>query len=468
MDPVKTPGDWRTLRRYLPQLCAGESGFTVIELIMTAVILAIISAPISGVLLAAAANSKAARERTASDQFLATKVEALRTIPYTQVGIVGGNPSGLLPAATTATLPNGTGVTITSKVTFVNDPIPTAYVTNADYKKVVLTVTRTSDGKELSSVTTYVASASAPPLAGTGWVQIKRTIVDAVTTSPLPGADIDVTGGPSSVSRGDTADGAGVVLFPALDSASSGTPVYAIDATLTGYSEYPDDLAPQLPEQVGSSPGLVSNATIRMYQPVTLTVNVQTSSGAAYTSGATVSLASSRCGVATVSIPAGQSSTTFTTCQWANGKTISLVPNVLGQTPSFDTYNATAWSNSGGFWGTPTAFTVPSAYPTTLSKTVNVKFSSTTYATTKTVNVNVKRGGSNDGNARVVLTGGPAGVALYGVTNSSGNASFTIPVNATASTFTVAANEQGVASGSTTFQASTSTTSPIAVNMTIS
>jgi hypothetical protein len=440
----------------------------VIELIMTALILAIISAPISGVLLAAAANSKSARDRTASDQLLATKVESLRTVPYTQVGIVGGNPSGILDDSYTDKLPNGLSVTVTTKVTFVNDPIPTAYVTNADYKKVVLTITRTSDGKQLATATSYVASASAPPLAGTGWVQIKRTVVDAVTTSPLPGATVTVTGGPSSANRSDTTDGAGVVLYPALDSASSGTPVYAVDSALTGYTEFPDDLAPSAPEQVGSSPGYVSNATIRMYKGATLTINVQDSNGNPYTGGATVSLGSSRCGVASISIPAGQSSTTVTNCQWATSKTTALVPNVLGQTPSFDKYGATAYKTSSGFWGTPAQFTVPSAYPTTLTQTVNIRFSSTTYLTTKTVNVNVKKGGSNDGNCRVVLTGGPAGVYLYGTTDSSGNASFTIPVNATSTAFTVTANDQGAAQGSSTFSASSATTSPIASNVTIS
>jgi hypothetical protein len=197
-------------------------------------------------------------------------------------------------------------------------------------------------------------------------------------------------------------------------------------------------------------------------------VNVQTSAGVPYTSGATVSVESSRCGVAAYTIPSGQSSATFATCQWATNKTTDLVPNVLGQTPSFDNYSVTAYKTASGFWGSTTPFTVPSAYPGTLSKTVTVKFSATTYATTKTVNVNVKKAGVNDANARVVLTGGPAGVYLYGTTDGSGNASFTIPVTSTASTFTVSANDQGATSGSTTFSASSSTTSPIASNVTIS
>src|SRR5690242_13320849 len=49
---------WRAAARLLDN----ESGFTIIELVMASVVLAIISAPVAGVLLAAAAQSKTARE----------------------------------------------------------------------------------------------------------------------------------------------------------------------------------------------------------------------------------------------------------------------------------------------------------------------------------------------------------------------------------------------------------------------
>ena len=80
-----------------------------IEMIMTAVILAIIAVPISGVLLAAAAESSVARERTAADQLVQAKLEAIRTLSYAQVGITGGNPPGTLTASISAGLPNGSG-----------------------------------------------------------------------------------------------------------------------------------------------------------------------------------------------------------------------------------------------------------------------------------------------------------------------------------------------------------------------
>jgi hypothetical protein len=439
-------------------------------MIVTSVILVIISAPIAGVLLASAADSAKARERTAADQLIQAKLETIRTLPYASVGLAGGNPPGTLVASVSTSLPSGEKVTVTTQATYVTDSIPTAYVTHADYKKVVVTITRQSDGAQLSQDTTFVASASAPPLAGTGWVQIKRQVVDAVTAQPIVGASVALTGGPpAAVNRTDATDGSGTVLFPALDSSSTVPPPnYTLAAVLTGYNVFPDDLPPMAPEQVGAAPGVVSTATIRMYLPTSLTVNVQTSAGAAYTGGATVSLESSRCGVTTVSIPAGQSSAAITTCDWSKGNTVKLVPNVLGQSPLFDKYGATAWSTSGGFWGAATPFTIPSAYPNTLTQTVNVKFGATTYATTKTVKVTVTKAGNPDTNARVNVTGGPAGVFLYGTTDASGQVTLTIPVTATASTYTVNANDQGATSGTTTFSASTGSTSPIASAVTIS
>jgi hypothetical protein len=401
------------LLRRAVRFMGGEAGFTIIELGMTALILAIVSAPIAGILMAANAQSSAARARTSADQLLASQVEFLRTLPYTQVGVTGGNPDGILDSSDSDKLASGEAVTITTKVAFVNDPIPTAYVTNADYKKVTITITRTSDGKQLGTSTTYVASASAPPLAGTDWVQIKRTVLDAVKNTPVVGASVHLTGGPSSEDRTDT--------------------------------------------------------TLRMYKNgASLTINVQNANGTAYTGGATVSLQSSRCGVGSVSVPVGQSSVVITNCQWATGKTVNLVPNVLSQTPTFDKYSATAYQTSSGLWGTATPFVVPSNYPTTMTQSVTIKFSSTTYPSTKTLNVTVTKSGVADANARVLVSGGPAGVALYGTTDSSGKATFTIPVTSTSTSYTIAPNDMGVVRGSASFSASTATTNPINQTVAIS
>jgi prepilin-type N-terminal cleavage/methylation domain-containing protein len=465
------------VRLLLKRICSDASGFTMIELVMTSVILLIISAPIAAILMAAAAENRSARDDTAASQLLQTQVEAVHALPYTQVGVANGNPPGALQASTSSTLANGTQVTVGMSVVFVNDPIPTAYVTNADYKRVTITITRNSDSKVLASNSIVVSAASAPPYAGTNWVQIKRTVVDAVTLSPIGGGSIGISGGPSgTASRTDTTDGSGTVLFPALDNTTSGSPSYTVTPTLSGafsgYSVFPDDLAPQSPTQVSSAAGTNSIANLRLYQPATLTVNLQSSTGTKYTGAATVSVESTRCGVAAqgVTSPNASGSVVFTTCSYANGKTVPFVPNVAGQTPSFDKYTVTIWN--GSTYGWSSAFTVPASYPTNLQQSVNVKFNTTTYTSLKTFNVTVKKSGSNDTQARVYVTctAGPAsGIALYGLTNSSGVATFQIPTNATGNNCTVAANDQGAVSGSWTTPSTAlwtaSTTSPIAVTV---
>ena len=375
-----------------------------------------------------------------------------------------------MAASVTTSLPNGEKVSVATQATYVTDPIPTAYVTHADYKKVVVTVTRLSDNRVLAQNTTYVASASAPPLAGTGWVLIKRQVIDGVTTQPLVGASVNVTGGPNSANRTDTTDGSGTVLFPALDSSPVHPPPdYMVAATMTGYNVFPDDLPPMAPEQLGASPGANSTATIRMYLPTSVTINVQASNGAPYTGGATVSLQSSRCGVTSVSIPSGQSSTTITTCAWATGKTNSTRP----EPPRTDAALRQVQRHgvvaiSGGFWGGATPFTVPSNYPTTLSQTATVRFAATAY-TTKTVKVTVTKGGSADTNARVNVTGAALGVYLYGTTDSNGQVTPHDPRHLDVEHLHGQRQRPGRdVTGRTSFSASTGSTSPITSTVPIS
>ena len=460
-----------------------QAGFTLIEVLLAGVMLAIISAPIGAILSQGAVIAKLSRERTGADELAQTQIESLRSLPYTQVGIVNGNPSGQLAASTsTFKLPSGEAVTVSWQITWVNDKVPeNPYQTNADYKKVVLSITRNSDNHLLTQKTTFVAAASAPPSAGTTWVQIKRTLQDVVTLSPLVGANVAVTGGPKAVNRNDTTDASGTVLFPALDSITPAGTAYTVTPTLSGYSVFPDDMAPAVQTTVPSTPGLNSIATIRMYKGTSLTVNVQTSAGAAFTGGATVSLDSSRCGIQTQTIPSGQSSVTFTQCYPWGTTLVPLPPNVSGQTPADSTYYVTAWSTSGttGNWSTGTAVAVPSNYPTTLTQSVNVKFVSTTFTTTnsqqKAVKVTVTKGGVNDTNARVELTGSPTGIspgiALFGTTNGSGQVTFAnVPVitGSGTTTFTISANDQGLTKGTATVALNSSSSSTTSVTVAIS
>jgi Tfp pilus assembly protein PilE len=469
MASVASPRD--TIRISRLRAFRDEAGFTLIEVVLAGLMLAILSVPISALLSSTSAIARLDRERTGADQLAQARIETLRTLPYTQVGITGGNPPGVLTASTASTLPSGEAVTIATQVSWVADPDPAvAYPTNADYKKVVLTITRSSDGKQLSQKTTFLSSASAPPSAGSLWVQVKRQVIDAVTNLPLPGATVNLTGGPSSENRTDTTDASGTVLFPALDNSTNGTPVYTLATLLGGYNVFPDDLSPGAASSISSAASVNSVGTLRLYKPTTLTVNLQSSSGAAYTAGATISVDSSRCGVSTATVGA-TGSVPITSCSYATGKSVLLPPNVTGQVPADDKYFVTAWSNSGGFWVATSAagVLVPSAYPNTLTQSVTLKFPVTTYSTTRTINVTVTKSGANDPNARVELTGGAPGVYLYGTTNSSGVASFTVPVTSTGFTFKATANDMGAASGTaTTASLTNSPTTAVALPVTIS
>ena len=451
------------------------AGFTLIEVVFAGLMLAILSVPISALLSSTSAIARLDRERTSADQLAQTQIETIRALPYFNVGLVGANPQGTIVSPTTATLPSIGSVTVATKVTYVADALPgNPYPTQADYKKVVLTITN-SAGKQLAQKMTYIAPASAPPNAGSTWDSIQRTVVDAVTNLALPGASVNLTGGPDTnpvTNRTDTTDAAGSVLFPALSTTANGTPGYTLVTTpLTGYNIFPDDLAPGSASSVSSIVGNNSVGTIRMYKSgVSLTVNVQSSTGSAWTTGATVSLDSSRCGVQTASVSAS-GSVTFTACNYATGAqySVPLVPNVLGQVPLFDKYYVTAWSTTGNYWSAGTAVTVPSNYPTTLTQSVNVKFNATAAGQTKVINVTVKKGGSADANARVEVTGGPFSVYVYATTNGSGVATVTVPVNGTGYVFTVNAMDTSGAKGTTpTASISTSTTSPIAQTVNIS
>lgn len=451
-----------------------EAGFTLIEVLIAGLMIVIIGAPLALILTSSAALAGNARERTTADQLAQTSIETIRTLSYTQVGINGGNPDGVLSASTAANLPSGEQVHIGTTVKFVSDSIPgNPYPTNADYKKVVLTVTRDSDGAQLAQKTTFIASASAPPLSGSDWVQVKRTAIDAITSLSIPGVSVHLTGGPNSEDRTDITDSAGVVLFPSLDSDST-APVanYTLaSAPPFGYLVFPDDIAPGATSTIPASPGANSINTIRMYKTgISLTVNVQDKNGAAYTGGTTLYLDSSRCG-ATLTIPSGQSSGTFTTCSYSGLQAaVQLPPNLSGQLPLFDKYYVTG--NSGGNWSPAVASTVPSAYPTTLTQTATVKFSSTTFSTTKAIVVKVTKAASNDTNARVEVTGNPTGLGsafyIYGTTNSSGTVTINVPVISTSTTYTINANDMGVTKGTGTVSLNTGSSATTNVTVAIS
>src|SRR5689334_264742 len=150
------------------RLLRKEDGFGLLETTMAMSLFAVVSAPLAGVLLASVAQQKAAHERTLAAETAQAAIESVRSLPYDSVGVVNGNPAGTVAPAQTATAlgVQGLDATVTMKVSYMDDAPATSYRTRADYKKVVVTVTRNTDQRQLAQDVTYVATPGAGPSAG--------------------------------------------------------------------------------------------------------------------------------------------------------------------------------------------------------------------------------------------------------------------------------------------------------------
>ena len=114
-----------------------QSGFGLMELIVTIAIFAILLSAVLGTFGALSRASAAANEKIVLSSLATNYLEVVRNMPYSQVGTLEGNPHGNLPdldAAFTQTI-NGNKYNIFYKVTYIHDPADSATGT-PDYKQV--------------------------------------------------------------------------------------------------------------------------------------------------------------------------------------------------------------------------------------------------------------------------------------------------------------------------------------------
>src|SRR5690242_10797355 len=150
----------------------GEDGFTIIELLTASMILLLVSVPLTAVLTSASVIQRLAQQRTGAEQLAAAEIEQVRGTAYDLIGTTGGNPPGNFPGSQQSTV-GGTRMLVKTQISYVNDPAPGTFQTYADYKKIVVTVTRVRDGKVLGQKTTYVSATGAAPYGGINQVTIK-------------------------------------------------------------------------------------------------------------------------------------------------------------------------------------------------------------------------------------------------------------------------------------------------------
>jgi prepilin-type N-terminal cleavage/methylation domain-containing protein len=387
-----------------------EAGFTLVELLWATMILAVVAGPLVGVLMSSNNAQSQSRERTLAEQAAMAQIEGIRRLPYSSVGTVGGNPGGSV-AGTRAITSTGLDARMQTRIGFVNDPTPTSYVTQADYKRVTVVVTRARDGRELTRQVTYVAPPGRGPYAGATDTIVRAQVVDYALSTPVPGATVSIANGPSG-SRSDSADASGTVVFPALTANPTSGPqaYYDLAVSATGYQTLRDDVSPAGAAHVQLAPGQTFTTALRVYKPARIEVAINGPTGTPYAGSATVTVTSPR-GAQTFAAAGGALSVT----QLAGEP---IVPSVR--------YTVSAQTAAGNF-AAPVAQTVPPAYPTSLTSTFALTMPATALATVNTTVTVQNAAGTAMRGARVDVTGGPAPVSMTATTDTAGRATFAVP-----------------------------------------
>jgi type II secretory pathway pseudopilin PulG len=421
------------LRRVGPlsRLLRSERGISMVEVVIALVLLEIVGASMVTMLTSATAATTLGRQRTIAQQSALSQIEAIRAMDYNNVGIVAGNPAGCLGVTTpTAACPNssyppstatvndgGLIATLATSVSYVNDPGPLSYTSYANYKKIVVTVTRNRDSKELAREVTYVA----PPVrASQSNAVINARVVDYGNSTQVADVPVALETGPDAP-RNDVTDASGTVLFAGLtpNPTSGATAYYDLSLTPpTGYDTLYDTVSPSSPAHVQLSPGQTWPTALYVYKPATIYVDLRNADGTAFTgAGATVTVSYTRNSTnysKTFSYPGSILSVTSMT---EGTHTVDVIPGL--------SYTV---STGGSFIGTPVTANVPDSYPTVMTHTFTLTNQASTFGTVQVKVQRTRLGVTKDcKNATVTVTGGPFGGSPWnftatGTTDASGNA----------------------------------------------
>ena len=261
---------------------ASESGQTLIEVVIAMGIFAIVSGSVVTLLLSSLNTTNFSREKTLAQQAATTQIEKIRNTAYASVGnctgspcTPNGNPSGTIPLTSQLQI-IGVWATMTAKIEYVNDPTPLSYQSYANYKRATVTINRNSDGRQLAQEVTNIA----PPVkASQSEGTIIASVIDIGDNTIVPNVTTNLTNGPSGT-ESDTTDSSGTVTFAGLTPTTSGQPYYTVGVTPpAGYDVLSDTTAPASTVQFSLSPGQVATSTVKVYQPVTIYVQLYNNGG---------------------------------------------------------------------------------------------------------------------------------------------------------------------------------------------
>lgn len=237
---------------------AGESGFTLVELTVSMVIISIVVIAFFGLFISLVRSTVVAKRRAVALTLATNQMEYLKSLPYDSLAVQGGSivATTLLPATSTPTI-NGVKYTVATSISYVDDAYdgcgnypdlatkeaycrnypppaaaPSVDANAADYKVANVTVTDNS-GARLAYVDTQISARVSETASTTGALFV--TVIDP-SGAPVSGATVTVTNTTTSpnVSVGDSTDTNGTSIFYGLPPDSGAD--YTITATKSGYS----------------------------------------------------------------------------------------------------------------------------------------------------------------------------------------------------------------------------------------
>jgi hypothetical protein len=427
----------RGVRRWRCSACA-EAGITVVEALIAMILFVVVAVGLAGVLASAINSQGISKERTIAQQVAQDELEDIRRMQYDLIGVVGGNPPGMLQAS--KSVPTSAGqVTVQTQVRFIDDAPPTSYTTAANYKEVTVTILRARDSKQLAREVTQVA----PPVKpGFGGVVARVKVVDMRESTPVPGATVNLGTGPSAP-RSDVTDTTGGVTFAGLTPNPSGSSFYDVTVSLAGYETLADDKPPAAAAHVSLAPTQIFDTVLRVYRPGQIWAELHNADGSSYTRAATITVSS-------VERPAVSETFSYT------GSPLTIT-QIHGELVAPGNYTVSAQSASGSLSATPLTEEVPQNYPTDLTKNFTL-----TFPAAGAIAVTATQGGALAAGAAVGLAGGPDGISLSATTDASGVATFyDVPPG---SGYTVTATKGGQ-SGSQTASVADGATTPVTVDI---
>jgi type II secretory pathway pseudopilin PulG len=250
-----------------------QAGFSYVEILVGIMVLGLVAVGLAQGLAQSSILIGRSKVDSIAHNLAAAELDNARRMAYDDLGTVGGNPPGVLPASTTKTV-SGVSFTVATDVRYVDDQAlgqPRNYV---NYKKVTVTVTATTARTQPVTQTTIVAPPSIGAIAGKATAVV--TVVDSYTGAPLPGVQVTIDGSTSPTRTGITDANGQVVLAglePSALSPSDPKYAYRLSAALSGYVTHPSTSPEAMQQHLAAKQ--TWNATIKMFKPTTIQVSLR-------------------------------------------------------------------------------------------------------------------------------------------------------------------------------------------------